>query len=211
VDRRTRQSSLLAGDGRWVPPEPRPAATMVLIRNGEVLLMRRALSMAFAPGMHVFPGGGLDAVDHQHPDPLLACAVRETLEEVASHVTTCTLIDSWVTPEIEERRYDVFFYLAETDECGELSTSEADAMVWLEPREALRLHGRGELPMLRPTSAVLEGLVGGVFEDSCEVRAKLPRLRGDGTWDVIDASSGEVLASGIEGPARAETDGAELL
>lgn len=211
MDRRTRQASLLAGDGRWKPPVPRPAATMVLVRDGQVLLLRRAQSMAFAPGMHVFPGGGLDAVDHQHLDPLLACAVRETLEEVAIHVTTCALIDRWVTPEIEERRYDVFFYLAQTDETGELSTSEADAMVWLQPRKALQLHQRGELPMLRPTSAVLEGLVDGVFEDGREIRAKLPRLRGDGTWDVIDASSGEVLASGIEGPARAETDGAELL
>jgi len=211
VDRRTRQASLLAGDGLWIPPEPRPAATMVLIRAGEVLLLRRAPSMAFAPGMHVFPGGGVDAVDHQHPDPLLACAVRETIEEVAIHVPTCVLIDRWVTPEIEERRYDVFFYLAETNEFGVLSTSEADAMVWLEPGEALHLHERGELPMLRPTSAVLEGLVNGAFEGNREIRAKLPRLRGDGTWDVIDASSGEVLASGIEGPARAETDGAELL
>ena len=211
MDRRARQVSLLAGDGRWIPPEPRPAATMVLIRDGEVLLLRRSAKMAFAPGMHVFPGGGLDPVDHEHPDPLLACAVRETLEEVAIDVTSCTLIDRWVTPEIEERRYDVSFYRAATDQFGSLVTSEADAMVWLEPGEALHLHERGELPMLRPTSAVLEGLVDGVFEGNREIRAKLPRLRGDGTWDVIDASSGEVLASGIEGPARAETDGAELL
>lgn len=184
---------------------------MVLIRDDEVLLLRRARSMAFAPGMHVFPGGGLDPVDHAHPDPLLACAMRETLEEVAIDVATCTLIDRWVTPEVEERRYDVYFYLASTDQPGELATSEADAMVWLEPREALRLHAQGELPMLRPTSAVLEGLVGGAFQEGREIRAKLPRLRGDGTWDVIDALNGEVLASGVEGPARAETDGAELL
>ena len=46
---------------------PRPAATVVLLRRGraglEVLLTRRPASMAFAPDMHVFPGGRVDAGD----------------------------------------------------------------------------------------------------------------------------------------------------
>ncbi|MBI3749668.1 MAG: MBL fold metallo-hydrolase [Chloroflexi bacterium] len=44
-----------------------PAATVVLLRGGrtglEVLLTRRPASMAFAPSMHVFPGGRVDAED----------------------------------------------------------------------------------------------------------------------------------------------------
>ena len=44
-----------------------PAATVVLLRPGrtglEVLLTRRPSSMAFAPDMHVFPGGRVDAAD----------------------------------------------------------------------------------------------------------------------------------------------------
>ena len=44
---------------------PRLAATVVLLRPGrsglEVLLTRRPASMAFAPDMHVFPGGRVDA------------------------------------------------------------------------------------------------------------------------------------------------------
>ncbi|MGZ8438914.1 MAG: NUDIX hydrolase, partial [Candidatus Limnocylindrales bacterium] len=51
------------------PPSivPVPAATVVLLRRGrvgfEVLLTRRQPSMAFAPDMHVFPGGRLDDGD----------------------------------------------------------------------------------------------------------------------------------------------------
>lgn len=166
--------------------------------------------MAFAPGMYAFPGGRVDSRDYGHPDPLLACAQRETREEVDIDVPTCVLIDRWITPEVEERRYDVFFFLATTEQSGKLSTSEADMMQWLHPREALRLHAHGELPMLRPTSVVLEGLEDGAFTGSSEIRAKLPRLRGDGTWDVVDAETGDLMESGVAGPTRAETDGAEL-
>ncbi len=52
------------------PVEPRPAATLVLFRHGlsgpEVLLGRRPPSMAFAPDVHVFPGGRVDPAD-AHP------------------------------------------------------------------------------------------------------------------------------------------------
>jgi glyoxylase-like metal-dependent hydrolase (beta-lactamase superfamily II)/8-oxo-dGTP pyrophosphatase MutT (NUDIX family) len=51
---------------------PRQAATVVLLRPGpggaEVLLTHRPSTMAFAPGMHVFPGG---AVDPEDGDPRL--------------------------------------------------------------------------------------------------------------------------------------------
>lgn len=46
---------------------PRPAATVILIRDGaqgiEILMMKRNLNSAFVPGAHVFPGGSLDADD----------------------------------------------------------------------------------------------------------------------------------------------------
>ncbi len=49
------------------PVHPAPAATVVLLRRGrtgpEVLLTRRPSSMAFAPDMHVFPGGRVDDED----------------------------------------------------------------------------------------------------------------------------------------------------
>lgn len=94
-------------DGRATPVEPRDAATVVLTRRGErgpeVYLLRRRTSMAFAGGMCVFPGGGVDprdfdhavgwagpslaewagrlAVDEHQARALVCAAVRETFEE----------------------------------------------------------------------------------------------------------------------------------
>ena len=94
-------------DGRATPAEPRDAATVVLLRpdpsGAAVYLLRRQASMAFAGGMCVFPGGGVDPRDFDHavawagPDPaawaerlgtdertaraLVCAAVRETFEE----------------------------------------------------------------------------------------------------------------------------------
>ncbi|WP_307861643.1 NUDIX hydrolase [Nocardioides xinjiangensis] len=101
--------SYAEGGGR--PAEPRDAATVVLMRPGaagpEVYLLRRQASMAFAGGMCVFPGGGVDPRDFDAelvdrslwagPSPaewaarlgceepkaraLVCAAVRETFEE----------------------------------------------------------------------------------------------------------------------------------
>jgi 8-oxo-dGTP pyrophosphatase MutT (NUDIX family) len=96
--------------GELTPAEPRAAATVVLLRPStgssdgpEVYLLRRQASMAFAAGMCVFPGGGVDPRDFDHavawagPSPsawaaslgtdeanaraLVCAAVRETFEE----------------------------------------------------------------------------------------------------------------------------------
>ena len=97
--------------GDAAPAEPRDAATVVLLRPGatgpDVYLLRRQTSMAFAGGMCVFPGGGVDPRDFDDelvdrglwagPSPaewaerlgceepkaraLVCAAVRETFEE----------------------------------------------------------------------------------------------------------------------------------
>ncbi|HEY5878770.1 MAG TPA: NUDIX hydrolase [Nakamurella sp.] len=85
----------------------RPAATVMLVRDGadglETFVLRRVPAMAFAAGMTVFPGGGVDPADHDRsvgwlgPDPvwwgsalgdepeparaLVVAAVRELFEE----------------------------------------------------------------------------------------------------------------------------------
>ena len=94
-------------DGTRTPVEPRNAATVVLLRPSEagpeVYLMRRQVSMEFAGGMCVFPGGGVDprdadgtvgwagpapadwarrlATDEETARALVCAAVRETFEE----------------------------------------------------------------------------------------------------------------------------------
>ncbi len=50
-----------------VPATPRPAATIVLMRNGddglEILMLKRNRSAGFVPGAYVFPGGRVDRAD----------------------------------------------------------------------------------------------------------------------------------------------------
>ncbi|MEJ7794657.1 MAG: NUDIX hydrolase [Nocardioides sp.] len=115
-------------DGSATAAEPRNAATVVLMRPApagpEVYLLRRQTSMAFAGGMCVFPGGGVDPRDFDHavawagPSPaawaerlgvdermaraLVCAAVRETFEEsgvllagTAESVVADTTGDDW--------------------------------------------------------------------------------------------------------------------
>jgi 8-oxo-dGTP pyrophosphatase MutT (NUDIX family) len=97
-------------DGTRTPVEPKHASTVVLLRDGdgtpgslEVYFLRRHVDMAFAAGMCVFPGGGVDPRDFDHQiawvgpsaaewasllgtdealaRALVCAAVRETFEE----------------------------------------------------------------------------------------------------------------------------------
>ena len=56
-----------AQDPSFVPAGPRDAATVALVRDApggmQVYLLRRVSGMAFAGGMHVFPGGSVDPAD----------------------------------------------------------------------------------------------------------------------------------------------------
>ena len=65
---------------------PRPAATVILARDTsdgiEVFMMQRTTEVAFAKGMHVFPGGGLDPTDHH--DEIAALCVGLT-DDLASN------------------------------------------------------------------------------------------------------------------------------
>lgn len=181
---------------------------MVLRRNGKVLLLQRSMTMPFAPGMYVFPGGGVSSADRETDDPLRTCAIRETREEVDIVVGDCMLFDRWVTPEIEDRRYDVCFFIADVDQEGRLVTTEADRIVWMSPSDAIEQHAQGGLPLLRPTLIVLENLASDLVDSSVVVPVpKLPRLRPDGLWDVVDADSGSVLITVDDGPTILETEG----
>lgn len=58
------------------PVIPLPAATVTLVRDAprglEVLMLQRSLSLAFMPGVHVFPGGALEPGDDS-PDLHALC------------------------------------------------------------------------------------------------------------------------------------------
>ena len=72
-----------------VPAVPRPAATILLMRDGEggleVLLMCRGRGAGFVPGAYVFPGGRVDGTDVEphvveHLDGLDEAAAAKRLE-----------------------------------------------------------------------------------------------------------------------------------
>jgi 8-oxo-dGTP pyrophosphatase MutT (NUDIX family) len=115
------------------PVTPRPAATVALVRDGadglEVYLLRRVRGMAFAAGMHVFPGGSVDPADGSAeldwagPSPdwwatalgversqaraLVVAAVRETFEEsgvLLAGPAATVMVDDVSGPEWEAER-----------------------------------------------------------------------------------------------------------
>lgn len=66
------------------PVEPRPSATVLLVRDRnpwELLLVQRPGGADFAPGAYVFPGGTVQADDRSFGDELRAAAIRELFEE----------------------------------------------------------------------------------------------------------------------------------
>ncbi len=123
---RARAQAVLEGRSPEVGP-PRPAATVMLVRDGahgvEVFMLRRAPTLAFAARAMVFPGGGVDDRDGHElpwagPPPvawatrlgadvdsarmLLVAAVREVFEEcgvlLAGLHETGPLVDTTVEP-----------------------------------------------------------------------------------------------------------------
>jgi 8-oxo-dGTP pyrophosphatase MutT (NUDIX family) len=210
----------------------RAASTVMLLQDGdqglEVFVMRRASTMAFAPQMHVFPGGGVDARDTTDELPwagpavdewsalmecdddtvrgFIAAAAREVFEEtgvllagpddgsdpvaalggpeaaarlrqalVAREISFREVLEDaglrlrsdlltyrahWVTPEVEPRRYDTRFFLAEVPPGQEPDgdTGEADEVAWVRPADLIDAGERGEAQLMPPTLVCLEQL-----------------------------------------------------
>ncbi len=117
------------------PVEPRPAATVVLLRDTpagmEAWLLRRVPQMAFAAGMTVFPGGRVDPADGDEAVPW----VGEDPVEVARRFG-CT---------VPEARASLVAALRETfEETGVLLTqpapAAADSAELAELRRAVEAH-----------------------------------------------------------------------
>ena len=111
------------------PPEPKPAATVVLLRDGdagmEVLLLKRHRSSGFVPGAYVFPGGRTDEADAQEelkqfsenfeprevPHHFWFAAVREVFEEtgvlLARDARDFWVGDTSTDPEMEKLRLEL--------------------------------------------------------------------------------------------------------
>jgi 8-oxo-dGTP pyrophosphatase MutT (NUDIX family) len=154
------------------PAEPRPAASVVLLRRGgkhadralEVLLLKRTEKARFMPGVWVFPGGAVDAGDGEDEARFKACALRELEEEAGIALPEdeeLVLFSRWITPEVVSRRFDAWFFLAlapahTPPRPDGVETTEA---AWFEPARALEAEAAGEIVLAFPTIKQLETLL----------------------------------------------------
>lgn len=231
----------------WTPPLPVPAATVVLVRDNEDALetyvMRRAMTMSFAPGMYVFPGGRVSeqdflpaqasesdaqrmSADLKLAGALINCAVRELAEETGVQIDTPVnrvdfpVIDHWITPEVEERRYDVRFFgcVIPAGEDPKLLGTEADAARWMRPNVAIEQFRAGDMPLLPPTLAVLAALSEFASADRAiselarrPVQPLMPKATLDATnhirWSLVNAITGTVVRAEHERPHAWEVRG----
>ena len=123
--------------------------------------------MAFGPGLHVFPGGAVDAADapggpSRDPGAFAAAAIRELAEEVGIVLDREDLVplSRWVTPPGSRRRYDTRFFVAELPDGAEVvpDPHEVADHRWLTPRDALAEMAAGRIDLWPPTSTTLQQL-----------------------------------------------------
>lgn len=154
------------------PSEPRPAASVVLLRRGgkhgdrelEVLLLKRSETAKFMPGVWVFPGGAVDPEDGEEEAGYRACAVRELAEEAAIELAAdeeLVLFSRWITPEVISTRFDAWFFLAlapahTPPQADGIETTEA---MWFRPAAALDAQAGGEIVLAFPTVSQLRSLL----------------------------------------------------
>lgn len=183
-------------------PEPRLAATVLLVRDGavgiEVFMQRRAATMAFAPRMVVFPGGRVDpadlqaevddeqvnavaagfGVDVRSARGVVAAAVREVAEESGVRLAASELRPRarWVTPAFEPRRYDTFFFAARLPDGQEAvgETSETTEDFWGPAAGLLAEGSAGTLRLMPPTVVCLEEVA--TFDSVDDLLADQPTL-----------------------------------
>jgi glyoxylase-like metal-dependent hydrolase (beta-lactamase superfamily II)/8-oxo-dGTP pyrophosphatase MutT (NUDIX family) len=107
--------------------EPRPAATVVLLRPGakglEALLTHRPPTMAFAPDVHVFPGGRVDPAD---ADPGLrrrsVVSAAEAAEGLGGDLDGTDALAAYIAA-IREAFEEVGILLADVGHPGDLAAA----------------------------------------------------------------------------------------
>jgi 8-oxo-dGTP pyrophosphatase MutT (NUDIX family) len=146
------------------PTEPRPAATVIVLRGGderlEVLLVQRNPAARFMPGAWVFPGGALDGSEDAR-----TAGAREVEEEAGVTLPdpgALVAFSRWITPKEVRIRFDTLFLLAPAppDADPRPDGGETVGIGWHVPQDALAAYERGELELVFPTIKTLEQLSG---------------------------------------------------
>ncbi|HEY4779612.1 MAG TPA: NUDIX hydrolase [Solirubrobacterales bacterium] len=154
------------------PSEPRPAASVVLLRRGgkhgdrelKVLLLKRSPEAKFMPNVWVFPGGAVDPGDGEEEAGYRACAVRELAEEAGIELPAgeeLVLFSRWITPAVISTRFDAWFFLAlapahTPPQPDGVETVEA---AWFKPAAALKAQEEEEIVLAFPTLSQLQSLL----------------------------------------------------
>lgn len=148
--------------------EPRPASTVVLLRDSpqglETLLLRRNKALLFAGGYWVFPGGALEPQDWEQAAgdedrATRLAAAREAGEECG--LRPCpeemVLMSHWTTPVNEAKRFSTWIYAAPVSSGTTVTIdgSEIHESRWIGVAEAVREHHAGTLGVLPPTYVTL--------------------------------------------------------
>lgn len=117
----------------------------------------------------------------------------------------------WITPEVSDRRYDTWFFVAAMPE-GQVAdaglslagdgVAEADSAVWLPPGEALREARTGAMTLLPPTAVTLAELAS--FASVAEVLAQRRTIEPRMPTVLVEDGSAEqvwlVMPEGVEYP-----------
>lgn len=152
-------------------PAPRDAVSVIPLRDRggelEAFVQHRALTMDFAPGAVVFPGGRVDPGDARVAydlgiDVARACGVREVREETGAVIDPGEMIhwDRWITPIHYPRRFDVEFFVLPVRDGAEFrhQTGEATLSEWVPVSRLVEWVESGAATMVPPTRAILDEL-----------------------------------------------------
>jgi 8-oxo-dGTP pyrophosphatase MutT (NUDIX family) len=153
------------------PVEPRPSATVVLLREVagelEVLMVRRNEGIDFHGGAWVFPGGRLETEDRDRAgsENLLEAAryaaVREAQEEAGLSLEPQSLhpFAEWITPDHLPKRYRTWFFVGRVAGANvRVDGGEVVDHRWVAARRALAAHREGTFELPVPTFVTLTHL-----------------------------------------------------
>ncbi len=103
-------------------------------------------------------------------------------------VSKLVLFDHWITPEIEQKRFDTWFFAARVPE-GQQATSlsrETTEGVWMRPGDAVERYQKGEITLAPPTCTTLIRLAKASSPDDAlrrlsgrPIATMLPRLKNE--------------------------------
>ncbi len=153
------------------PVVPRPASTIVPLRQGEegceVLLVQRSRRDG-SGGIWVFPGGKIEEADGPVGSEVevLAAArsagVRETEEEAGFSLDpdSLGLIARWITPPVSPKRFDTWFFMAQVERSTEVRVDgrEIRDHAWFRPEVALVARLAGDIDLAPPTLVTIHWL-----------------------------------------------------